>query len=442
MSPRILRNFAIALAICILPFIAGEITLRLVFPDKVVGNKRIKTDELAYQFNEDYLVALKPGVSRYFERSIANGGKIIHWSTNNNSFRGPALMSDPGTRILVYGDSNIQAQFSEYEKTFTFKLEQYLKSDGLKNVETINAGVVGFGPDQSLIRFEKEADIYRPNLVIFHICTDNDFGDVLRNRLLEIDSHGNLVKTNFKRTVDKCLQTDYVYNLKDFMASLMIVRAINKVIRLIHREEENNRIEVRKRVLAGKTLQILRNVPAEKIENISDDELKSIVVDELQKRADEEYLVYKESKPQKFSHCDDHYDIDLAIEPDKDSSKTEIMLMDSILKEAKDVADSKGIKFLVVIEPSVIDMTVANDDVLSYQYLQKFPNYIRTNLTDTIATICARYNIEYINLFDVFAGYDTSKLYFRKDDNHWNDQGQDIAAKATASYILSHVIAK
>jgi hypothetical protein len=430
------------LAICILPFIVAEITLDIVFPDKVARNKRIKTDELAYQFNEDYLVALKPDVSRYFERSIANGSKIIHWSTNDNSFRGPALMNDPGTRIIVYGDSNIQAQFSDYEKTFTYELEQYLKSDGLNDVEAINAGVVGFGPDQSLIRFEKEADIYRPNLVIFHICTDNDFGDVLRDRLLEIDTHGNLVKTNFKRTVDKCLKTNYIYTLKNFMSSLMIVRAINKVIRSIHGEEENSRIEVRERVLAGKTLQILRNVPADKIENISEDELKSIVVDELQKRADEEYLVYKESRPQKFSHCDDHYDIDLAIDPDKDSSKTKIMLMDSILKEAKDVADSKGIKFLVVIQPSVIDMTVANDDVLSYQYLQKFPNYKRTNLTDTIATICARYNIEYINLFDVFAGYDTSKLYFRKDDNHWNDQGQDVAAKATASYIISHIIAK
>ena len=166
---KFFRNAIIGIVIAFLPFIAAEFLLRLAYPEKVTNMTQSEHEDLAYEFNEDYLVSLKPNVTRTFVRSNDNGGDVIRWSTNSDSFRGPELAHNKkGVRIIVYGDSNIQAEFSKDENTFVYKLGDYLRSDGFKDIEVLNAGVIGNGPDQSLIRFEREADIYKPDLVIFH----------------------------------------------------------------------------------------------------------------------------------------------------------------------------------------------------------------------------------------------------------------------------------
>ena len=71
--------------------------------------------------------------------------------TNNDSFRGPELNNESEYRIIVYGDSNIQARFSDSANTFTGQLDHYVKKSSFRDYEILNAGVVGFGPDQNLI---------------------------------------------------------------------------------------------------------------------------------------------------------------------------------------------------------------------------------------------------------------------------------------------------
>jgi len=67
--------------------------------------------------------------------------------------------------------------------------------------------------------------------------------------------------------------------------------------------------------------------------------------------------------------------------------------------------------------------------------LQKYPNYQRANLKNAVEKIRVSHNIKYINLFEVFKNSNPEQLYFRGGNNHWNDQGQDIAARETASFI-------
>jgi len=112
-----------------------------------------------------------------------------------------------------------------------------------------------------------------------------------------------------------------------------------------------------------------------------------------------------------------------------------------VLKAANITASSKGISFLVVIQPAVIDLTPENSE-LSYEYLQKYPEYINTNLTDIVENICIGNNINFVNLFNVFMSNNPENLYFRSGNNHWNDHGQNIAAIETASYITGHMISR
>jgi len=107
---------------------------------------------------------------------------------------------------------------------------------GVSDVEAINAGVSGFGPDQNLIRFTEEADIYRPGLLVFHVFADNDFGDIIRNRLFSLDADGSLMRTNMKLSPPH-LQV---------ISGLLTVKAIRKIIRLLAESDDEYIDQLRK----------------------------------------------------------------------------------------------------------------------------------------------------------------------------------------------------
>lgn len=401
---KFFKDFVIIVLISLGILVGSEGILRIVFPEKVQNStEKVQNLNVAYEFNEDFLVHLKPNISKIFTRSKENGGNITRWKTNKDSFRGANLKDDSRYRVIVYGDSNVQARFSGSTRTFTGQLDHYLRKRGIPDIEIINAGVIGFGPDQSLIRFAKEADKYRPNLVIFHVFADNDFGDIVRNRLFSLDTSGNLISTDHRKTIDAHLLDREREKYKSYISDLLIVRAVKKIT-------------------AG---------------FLSKEEKEENVVHQLQESVEAEYLVYKESRPRQFSHFEDHYDIDIALHPEQESSRKKIQLMNEVLKKANNFSHAKGIKFLVIIQPSVIDLTKDNT-VLNYEYLQKYPNYKRTNLTGEVEKICAFHNIHCINLFDVFLENSPEDLYFMARDGHWNDQGQELAAKETALYIIQH----
>jgi lysophospholipase L1-like esterase len=389
-----LRDVIIIITITLGLLLVTELILRILFPEKITTRSK----SIAYTFNEDYLISLKPNINKSYVCPEQDGGDTIKWRTNNDCFRGNQLRNNPRFRIMVYGDSNIQARFTKIENTFTYKLGEYLEADGINNTEVINAGIVGFGPDQSLIRFEQELDIYNPDLVIFHIFADNDFGDIVRNRLFELDADGNLIKTDYENTVDQALLPADISTLT---LNLLIVRALLKLGRMIRGIDK-----------------------------------KEALYNSLQSLTEREYLIYKMSQPREFSHFADHYDIDISLDPEAESSKIKIRLLESILNRSNTFAATKGIKFLVIIQPSIIDLTEHNF-VLNYRFLQKkSSNYRRNNLTEEVKNICVRNNIKFVNLFDVFIKNDPKTLFLLDLDNdHWNDRGQEVAAKEIASFI-------
>jgi len=407
-TKNILKDTLIILLITFGLLITIEVILRVIFHRKV--QTQIRPKSLAYEFNKDYLVALKPNIEKTITRE-ENGAYTIYWKTNKDSFRGNDLKENPQVRIIVYGDSSIEARFSKLENTYVHKLQNYLQEAGIKDIEAVNAGVVGFGPDQSLIRFGKEVDIYNPDIVIFSITTHNDFGDIIRNRLFELDSEGNLIDTGYEKTVDPLLieKKDFV----DLVSSLQIIKVARNIKRYSTREDA--------------------------VKSRANDSVESLIR-QYYSAMEREYSVYKQSKPRYLSIFEDCYDLDIALSPDAESSKTKIKLMDGVIKKAKDIADKNGIGFIVLIQPAVIDLT--KNFAFSYEHLEKYPGYRKTNLTNAVKNICISNHIDFINLFDIFSKNNPEDLFFKGRNDHWNDQGQDIAAKETALYIIKKIIPK
>ena len=403
----------ISVAVALVFLFVTESVLRVLYPEKVleIARQRLKVQNLAYQFHPQNLIDLKPNIKKTFIQSEANGGDKVQWKTNQDGFRGNDLNPHAKTRVMVYGDSNVQARFSPIGKSFTGRLEQYLNGTSKKDVEVVNAGVVGFGPDQNLKKFMAGIDRYQPDIVIFHIFADNDFGDIIRNRLFEIGPDGALAETGLKLSVDP--------SLKGTGSRLLITQAATKILGRLgigptasHSSFEDTS------TLTAMTKEIATNV-----------KLRTTLINR-------EFDVYKKRQRRRFSHFADHYDIDVALNPENESSVTKIALMEAILKKAANTAATNDVKLVVLIQPSTRDLT--RNMQPNYEDFGKYPSYRPDRLTSTIDKICDRNTIHRINLFPVFLSNNPQSLYFTTNDDHWNEKGQDLAAHTTAQYLHQH----
>ncbi len=88
---------------------------------------------------------------------------------NSLGLRGPEVPpSRPGEpRVLAMGDSMVASFEVDYEETFVAILERDLRERLGLPAHVINAGVRGYGTDQSLLLFRERASVLDPDVVVF-----------------------------------------------------------------------------------------------------------------------------------------------------------------------------------------------------------------------------------------------------------------------------------
>jgi hypothetical protein len=88
---------------------------------------------------------------------------------NSLGLRGPEVSprSEDDIRLLFLGDSMVVAMEVEYGKTFPARIAEELSVRTGKLVRSINAGVRGYGTDQSLLYFRDQGRLLEPDIVIF-----------------------------------------------------------------------------------------------------------------------------------------------------------------------------------------------------------------------------------------------------------------------------------
>jgi len=412
----IIKDALIALSIAIAVLIVAEIALRI--GGDYASNQTLAANgekEPAYQHHPIYRVSLKPGLNRSFIRVDQGETIVTQWSTNSRSFRGSEFRSDkPALRVLVYGDSNVFAQFSNLEDTFPFKLQEFLRQMTQVDVEVINAGVPGFGPDQSLLRLEQEVDLIQPDIVLFHIFADNDFGDLIRNRLFAVDDSGRIVRTSPDQRADPCLENS-ASCVKDLSANVVL-----KFLRSLAVVESSRNL--------------VRRIPF--LSQFADPSASSSIGYYL-KLCEAEYRLFKQPASLRSSHFADHYDYDLALNPTGESARTKVTLMRGILRLAKQLTAAKQVQLLVTVQPSPTDLTTYMHP--NFMDFGGFPGYQKDRLSTIVEEAARAEEIDVINLFDLFSGHVPDQLFYTNDD-HWNEAGQELAAQAVATYIRGSYI--
>jgi hypothetical protein len=77
-------------------------------------------------------------------------------------------------RILILGDSYMEAVQVELEQIFARQLENFLRAQGFHHVEVINTGVASYGTDNEYLYLKHEGFKYKPDLVLLTFTTAND----------------------------------------------------------------------------------------------------------------------------------------------------------------------------------------------------------------------------------------------------------------------------
>jgi hypothetical protein len=365
-----------------------------------------------YQPDDVLLVKLVPGAKRAFTRLAVNGGQRIVSQINSDGFRGEELRPlDHVQRVIVYGDSNVQAEFSELPATFPKQLELRLAPAFKTGVEVINAGVVGDGPDQISLRLLRDLGKFKPALVIVVVFADNDFGDLIRNRIYILNSRGDLELNR--------------YRLSPQWRARLEAAAYPQGLRRLQLERYAARLWwlVRQRWWP---------VPL-----APDGEWRSnqtYVEDSLaaNQRVFKDYMADVHGEGYAEDPFFDYYDADIALQPDSPSARYKTALMEKVLLKLRDTTAQGATRLALLILPSAIDACDHYDLPLD---AHRFPQYDRGRLSGLVADMAARNGIPYLNLLPTLRAVDANLYYFHGGDNHWNDAGQAKAAQLLANLI-------
>jgi hypothetical protein len=346
-----------------------------------------------------------PGAVIESRREAINGGDRILYRINSQGFRGDELEAAPAARIVVYGDSFTHAYYSRDEDTFAQRLEREVSARLGTPIEVVNAGVAGYGPDQALLKMERELDLLKPDLVLVAIFSGNDFGDLVRNKLFRIDASGALRENAF--TVAPELTREMV----------------------VHRRESILKRVVRDAARSLLTALGLRAVRGGEIAEMSPQQRLEYFA-ERHTREYEEYVVQGDDVVHELAF--DSYDADVSLTPNGASARYKIALMDGVIGRMQEAAARRGVPLLLIPIPHPLDLGAHETGEVNRE---KYPDYAPRGLVGHLERIATRRGIPFVDLYTAFAAKGSESLYFKGFDDHWNDVGQAYAATVVADRL-------
>jgi hypothetical protein len=383
-----LKKLAMMLVTSLLCLAGIEVGLRVFLPPR-----------FHQIFDERSLSKPNPNSDWTYVLEEDNGGYRIPVHINSVGLRGaeiPIHKTADMRRIMVYGDSFIEAEFTPQENTFAKQLELLMSAATKKSIETINAGVSGYGPDQISLRMDAELDRFKPDLIIIAIYSGNDFGDLIRNKLYKLDAAGALVPNE--------------HYLSASMKSQLILP--------------------RWRTLWA-TRRLLSYVSGENSTNPKPRDRATYMETALAECLNE-YADYKQSGEVKNLFVD-HYDADVSLTPESESARYKTALMNQVMIRIQRSADEKKVPLVFMFIPAVVDICAEFGGKVD---ASRFPAYQPATLTDALENMARTNRPRYLNLFAGFKE-DPCRLFFKYPNGHWNDAGQRLAAQAMSQFILS-----
>jgi lysophospholipase L1-like esterase len=368
--------------------VAGEVVLRRLAPDR----------PSFYISDPAAIFRLRPGTRARYHYPWMPPGEEVEVAINSRGFRGRETAArKSGARVVVYGDSFIEARDTRLEDTFPAQLEAALRElQGA--VEVVNAGVSGYGPDQVVARLDSDLADLQPDLVVLALYAGNDGGDVVRDQIWTLDAGGGLQRG--RPVLDEGIRS--ALEERSGWRALATVRAVSRLWAKLGDPGPAATAEV------ASTEGALRECRQE-----YDDALH---------------------RPGRVSHLfRDHYDADLAAWPRSDSARYKRRLLAEVLAEAGRRVAARSVPLLLVAIPAGSDISPTHPRRVDGA---RFPEYRPQALTDVIEEIAASARLPLVNLFGPFREQ-RDRVLFYPMNGHWNAAAQALAARLVAERIAA-----
>lgn len=354
-----------------------------------------------YRLEKQLLYGLIPGASKLH---ITENGKHSHLRINNLGYRGDDIPEKKQKfRIAIYGDSMVFANTVDQEDTFVRKLAGLTA----RPVEVLNGGVVGYGPDQAILRMERDFERIKPDLAMLCLCANNDFGDLIRNKIFWWDPKQGLVqngsvfpgpelKADFKRADEEserfCL------------------------FRVFHHFKESRQRARTKQAMMEQSLDFIGLY--------------------LQ-AAQTEFQEYKNrANPLVNGAFYDYYDADMAIRPDSEMGRYKWKLLREVLKRANGFCKNARTPFVVLVTPSAVDLCETfNIRVDPEQY----PSYAPSKITSLMSRILKEEQIPYLDLYPPLLKQNPDSCFEGQEDFHFNEKGHEFTARLLAEFLELYI---
>jgi hypothetical protein len=163
---RLFVNTLLVLVSIALSVIGGELLLRIFYPQ----------DLGLWSMTRDGMTIHSPNLKRYLPKF----NQTIQINSYGMRDREHTLEKEKGIfRILLLGDSFMEAYQVSFEESFPSLLESLLTHMSHISIEVINASVAGWGTDDELAYFMKYGIRFKPDLVLIAMTLHNDVADNL-----------------------------------------------------------------------------------------------------------------------------------------------------------------------------------------------------------------------------------------------------------------------
>jgi hypothetical protein len=309
-------------------------------------------------------------------------------------------------RILVLGDSFMEAYSVELNDAFHKRIEQFLVKKGI-NVEVINLGVGGYGTLQEYLVFHQVGQLYKPNLVLLALHIGNDVSD----NSIELESKLRIcdpMRVVSRPYLDLAVSTDWRVTMVDYKGA----QARYAAAKLRHNSFLGN--IVNKSALLQTLSKIIKSI-------VSRPEQSK----ECQNDYGERYLAF--------------YGMYYCQEPPEYTKAWDITKR--ILARLKHDSKAMGSELVVFTVPGLYEVNI---DVMK-KIIEDAPNNATICMEkppayERLKTILEELDIEYVDLLPEFRDVtQNSKInLFRPSDTHWNPEGHALAAKLIGLFLSEY----
>lgn len=199
---KFIANLFIILLSTFIALICAEIILRFLYPQQLA----------VWYTTRDGMVIHPPNTTV----SLTKFDQKVRFNSFGMRDREHPIEKPDGTfRVLLLGDSFMEALQVSFEESFPYLLEKRLQEALHQPVEVINAAVSGWGTDAQLTYLKRYAYRFKPDLILVAMTLHND---VLDNQAEEF--HILVDGKPLEKPIQKMPFKEYaLLKVKDFLAS-------------------------------------------------------------------------------------------------------------------------------------------------------------------------------------------------------------------------------